>query len=55
MTKETMEMNYVSENQIDVSETDESLKNTVHYLLKVGFFGEQFADRVTPRIRRSMK
>jgi thioester reductase-like protein len=47
------EMNYVTENNVDLSETNESLEHSVDYLLRVGFFGEQFADGKTKGVSRA--
>ena len=47
------EMNYVLENNVDLSETNESLERSVDYLLRVGFFGEQFADGKSKGISRA--
>ena len=49
-----MEMNYVKENNINVSESNESLEKSVDYLIKSGFFGEEFADGKTKGIGRAM-
>ena len=47
------EMNWVVENNIELSETNESLEHSVDYLLRVGFFGEQFADGKSKGIGRA--
>ena len=47
------EFNWVNDNHIDLSETNESLEHSVDYLLRVGFFGEQYSDGKSKGIGRT--
>ncbi|EDR29870.1 AMP dependent CoA ligase, putative [Entamoeba dispar SAW760] len=48
-----IEYEWVKEQSLDLSETQQSLDNSITYLFKTGFFGEEFSDGKTKAFGRS--